>query len=165
MAEEKISRDGYSVDRYNKKRKIAACLVFILKGGDTMPILFLIAGSIILVSVLKHRRRRRAGPRKAIRAVSARNQTQKPPQTDQEKERRAICRDYNRRIKSELEKKQARDDIDHLEQRKRDLLTAYSKIPDNNDERTIKRRITYDNAIRNTEKQIERAYMILHRTY
>ena len=134
-----------------------------------MPILFLIAGSVILVSILKHRRRRRAGPRKAIRTVtnaciSARNRTYKTPQTDQEKERRAICRDYNRRIKSELEKKQARDDIDHLEQRKRDLLTAYSKIPDNNDERTIKRRITYDNAIRNTEKQIEKAYMILHRT-
>ena len=134
-----------------------------------MPILFLIAGFIILVSILKHRRRRRAGPRKAIRTAvktvsHARNRTQKAPQRDQEKERLKICRDYNRRLKSELDKKQARDDIDHLEQRKRDLLTAYSKIPDNNDERTIKRRITYDNAIRNTEKQIEKAYMILHRT-
>ena len=135
-----------------------------------MPILFLIAGSVILVSIIKCKSRRRAGPRKAIRTAvktvsHARNQTPKTPQRDPEKERRAICRDYNRRIKSELEKKQARDDIDHLEQRKRDLLTAYSKIPDNDDERTIKRRITYDNAIRNTEKQIERAYMILRRTY
>lgn len=135
-----------------------------------MPILFIIAGSIILVSILKHRNRRRAGPGKVnrtatMRTVSARNQTQKASQMDQEKERRAICRDYNRRIKYELDKKQARDDIDHLEQRKRDLLAAYSKIPDNDDERTIKHRIVYDNAIRNTEKQIERAYMILHRTY
>ncbi len=135
-----------------------------------MPILFLIAGSVILVSILKHRRRRRAGPCKAIRTAVktisyARNQTQKAPQMDQEKERRAICRDYNRRIKAELERKQAREDIYHLEQRKRDLLAAYSKIPDNNDERTIKRRITYDNALRQTEKQIEKAYMILHRTY
>ena len=135
-----------------------------------MPILFIIAGSIILVSILKHRRRRRVGPgkanRTAVKTVSCtRNQTQKAPQVDPEKERLKICRDYNRRIKAELERKQAQEDIYHLEQRKRDLLTAYSKITDNNDERTIKRRVTYDNAIRNTEKQIERAYMILKRTY
>lgn len=135
-----------------------------------MPILFLIAGCVILVSILKHRRRRRAGPRKAIRTAVkpvsyARNQTPKTPQRDPERDRLKVCRDYNRRIKAELERKQAQEDIYHLQQRKRDLLAAYSKIPDNGDERTIKRRITYDNAIRNTEKQIERAYMILHRTY
>lgn len=135
-----------------------------------MPILFIIAGSIIVGSILKHRRRRRAGPRKAIRTAVktvsyARNQTQKAPQRDPEKERLKVCRDYNRRIKAELEKRQAADDITHLEQRKADLLKAYAQLPDNNDERTIKRRIVYDNAIRNTEKQIERAYMILHRTY
>lgn len=135
-----------------------------------MPILFIIAGSIILVSILKHRRRRRSGSRKAIHTstsacLSARNQTQKAPQRDPEKERLKICRDYNRRIKAELERNQARDDITHLEQRKKDLLVAYSKLPDNDDERTIKRRITYDNAIRTTDKQIEKAYMILHRTY
>lgn len=128
-------------------------------------------GGVIVLSILCRKRRRRcAGPRKSIRTVTsaclyARNQTQKAPQRDPEKERRAICRDYNRRIKAELEKRQAADDITHLEQRKRDLLAAYSNIPDNNDERTIKRRIVYDNAIRNTEKQIERAYMILKRTY
>lgn len=135
-----------------------------------MPILFIIAGSIILVSILKHRRRRRAGPRNAIRTAVktvsyARNQTYKAPQMDLERERLKICRDYNRRIKAELERNQARDDITHLEQRKKDLLVAYSKLPDNDDERTIKRRITYDNAIRTTDKQIEKAYMILHRTY
>jgi hypothetical protein len=84
---------------------------------------------------------------------------------DQEKERRAICRDYNRRIKADLEKRQAADDITHLEQRKADLLKAYEKIPDADTERNIRRRIAYDNAIRNTDKQIEKAYMILHRTY
>lgn len=135
-----------------------------------MPILFLIAGSVILVSILKHRRRRRAGPRKAIRTVSStcistRNQTQKAPQMDTERDRLKICRDYNRRIKADLEKRQAADDITHLEQRKADLLKAYEQIPDADTERNIKRRIAYDNAIRNTDKQIERAYMILHRTY
>lgn len=135
-----------------------------------MPILFLIAGSIILVSILKHWRRRRTGPRKAIRTAAktvsyARNQTQKTPQRDAEKERLRICRDYNRRIKAELEKRQAADDITHLEQRKADLLKAYEQIPEADTERNIKHRIAYDNAIRNTDKQIEKAYMILHRTY
>lgn len=141
-----------------------------MKERDTMPILFIIAGSIIVVSILKHRRRRRAGPRKAIRTAVktvsyARNQTQKAPQMDPEKERLRICRDYNRRIKAELEHRQAVDDITHLEQRKADLLKAYEQIPEANTERNIKRRIAYDNAIRNTDKQIEKAYMILHRTY
>lgn len=135
-----------------------------------MPILFLIAGSIILVSILKHRNRRRAGPGKVnrtatMRTVSARNQTQKAPQMDPEKERLRICRDYNRRIKADLEKRQAADDITHLEQRKADLLKAYEQIPETDTERNIRRRVAYDNAIRNTDKQIEKAYMILHRTY
>lgn len=129
-----------------------------------------ITGAIIAGSILKHRGRRRAVPRKSIRtaakAVSyARNQTQKAPQSDPEKERLKVCRDYNRRIKADLEKKQAADDIIHLKQRKADLLKAYAQLPDNYDERTIKRRIAYDNAIRSTDKQIEKAYMILHRTY
>lgn len=138
-------------------------------------LLIMTVGGIIVLSILCRKRRRRAGPRKAIctattRTVTsaclpARNQTPKTPQMDPERERQRICRDYNRRIKADLEKKQAQDDIYHLQQRKRDLLAAYNKIPDNDDERTIKRRITYDNAIRNTEKQIEKAYMILHRTY
>lgn len=122
-----------------------------------------IAGAIIAGSILKKRKRRLRTVSR--RTVSALNQTQKAPQRDPEKERLKVCSDYNRRIKADLEKKQAADDIIHLKQRKADLLKAYSKIPDNNDERTIKHRIVYDNAIRNTEKQIERAYMILHRTY
>ena len=125
-------------------------------------LLVMTIGGLIVLSILCRKRRRRTVSR---RIVYARNQTQKAPQRDPEKERLKVCRDYNRRIKAELERKQAQEDIYHLEQRKRDLLTAYSKITDNNDERTIKRRVTYDNAIRNTEKQIERAYMILKRTY
>jgi hypothetical protein len=84
---------------------------------------------------------------------------------DQEKERRAICRDYNRRIKAELEHRQAADDIIHLKQRKADLFKAYEQIQGEDTERNIRRRIAYDNAIRNTDKQIEKAYMTLHRTY
>lgn len=134
-----------------------------------MITVFLIGG-IIVLSILCRKRRRRAGPCKAIRTAVktisyARNQTQKAPQRDPEKERLKVCRDYNRRLKSELDKKQARDDITHLEQRKADLLKAYEQIPEADTERNIRRRIAYDNALRQTEKQIERAYMILKRTY
>lgn len=125
-------------------------------------LLVMTIGGIIVLSILCRKRRRRTVSR---RTVPARNQTQKAPQMDPEKERKAICRDYNRRIKAELEKRQAADDITHLEQRKADLLKAYEQIPDADTERNIKRRIAYDNAIRNTDKQIEKAYMILHRTY
>jgi hypothetical protein len=125
-------------------------------------LLVVIAGAIIAGSIAKKRKRRTVSKR----TVSARNS--KPgiaPQLDMERERQKICRDYNRRIKAELEHRQAADDITHLEQRKADLLKAYEQIPEADTERNIRRRIAYDNAIRNTDKQIEKAYMTLHRTY
>lgn len=125
-------------------------------------LLVITIGGLIVLSILCRKRRRRTVSK---RTVSARNQTYKAPQMDQEKERRAICRDYNRRIKADLEKRQASDDIIHLEQRKADLLKAYEQISEADTERNIRRRIAYDNAIRNTDKQIEKAYMILHRAY
>lgn len=135
-----------------------------------MPILFLIACSVILASVLKGKRRRKRSLHKAVRFVAsanltARSQTIKAPQRDVEKERLMVCRDYNRRLKAELEHKQAQEDIYHLEQRKADLLKAYRQLPDDDTERTIKKRIAYDNSIRTADKQIEKAYMILKRTY
>lgn len=121
-----------------------------------------ITGAIIAGSILKKRRRSKRTV--TTRTVYARNASVKSPE-QLEKDRRKIAADYNRRIKADLEKRQAADDIIHLKQRKADLLKAYEQIPDANSEQIIKRRIAYDNAIRSTEKQIERAYMILHRTY
>ena len=136
-----------------------------------MPILFLIAAGVTLSILLRKRKRHkrtgaaRTGSTRTVYTVPARNQTQKAPQTDPERERLKICRDYNRRIKAELEKRQAADDIIHLNQRKADLLKAYEQIPETDTEKAIRKRIAYDNAIRTTDKQIEKAYMILHRTY
>ena len=126
-------------------------------------LLVMTIGGLIVLSILHRKRRRRTVSRRSITAWSS-----KPgiaPRLDTERERQKICRDYNRRIKAELEKRQAADDITHLEQRKADLLKAYEQIPEAGTERNIRRRIAYDNAIRNTDKQIEKAYMILHRTY
>lgn len=123
--------------------------------------LIAITGAIIAGSILKKRKRRKRTV--TVRTVYARNASVKSPE-QLEKDRRKIAADYNRRIKADLEKRQAADDIVHLEQRKADLLKAYEQIPDANSEKIIKRRIAYDNAIRATEKQIEKAYMVLHRS-
>lgn len=121
-----------------------------------------IAGAIIAGSILKKRRRRNRTA--TVRTVSARNASVKSPEQLENDRRKAVA-DYNRRIKAELERKQAQEDIYHLEQRKRDLLKAYEQLPETDTEKTIRKRIAYDNAVRSTEKQIEKAYMILHRTY
>lgn len=126
-----------------------------------VSILIAITGAIIAGSILKKRKRRRRTV--TTRTVYARNASVKSPE-QLEKDRRKIVSDYNRRIKADLEKRQAADDIIHLEQRKADLLKAYEQLPDANSEQIIKRRIAYDNAIRSTEKQIEKAYMVLHRS-
>lgn len=121
-----------------------------------------ITGAIVAGSILKKRKRRKRTV--TTRTVYARNASVKSPE-QLEKERRKAVSEYNRRIKADLEKRQASDDIIHLEQRKHDLLKAYEQLPETDTEKTIRKRIAYDNAIRSTEKQIEKAYMILHRTY
>lgn len=124
-----------------------------------LSLLIGITGAIIAGSIAKKRRRRTV----TTRTVSARNiNTPSPEQL--EKDRRKAVSEYNRRIKADLERKQAQEDIIHLEQRKRDLITAYNQISDAETEKAIRKRIAYDNAIRATEKQIEKAYMILHRS-
>jgi hypothetical protein len=84
-----------------------------------------------------------------------------PP--DPAKLQRIADRERLQRLKAE----QAAADLIHLEQVKADLLKAYdaSGAADGDSEKAIKKRIAYDNAIRKTEKQIEKAYMTLHRTY
>lgn len=132
-------------------------------------LLFMAIGVIIALSILCRKRRRRPARSRTARTVTNRTVSARNINTtnaaQSEKDRRKVVADYNRRIKCELERNQARDDIIHLEQRKADLLKAYEQLPDANSEKIIKRRIAYDNAIRATEKQIEKAYMILHRTY
>ena len=123
--------------------------------------LIAITGAIIAGSILKKRKRRRRTV--TTRTVHARNANVKSPE-QLEKDRRKAVSEYNRRIKADLEKRQASDDIIHLEQRKRDLLKAYEQLPETDTEKNIRKRVAYDNAIRQTEKQIEKAYMVLHRS-
>lgn len=72
-----------------------------------------------------------------------------------EQQRRQTERSRLERLKAD----QAAADLIHLEQVKADLLKAYnaSGAADGDSEKAIRKRIAYDNAIRRTEKQIEKA--------
>ena len=80
-----------------------------------------------------------------------------------EQQRRQAERTRLERLKAE----QAAADLVHLEQVKADLLKAYdaSGAADGDSEKAIRKRIQYDNAIRRTEKQIEKAAFNADRKY
>lgn len=61
--------------------------------------------------------------------------------------------------REQFKRMQAEQDIIHYKQVKEDLLKAYDAagIEGSDTEKAIRRRISYDNAIRRTEKQIEKA--------
>ena len=84
----------------------------------------------------------------------------RPP--DPAKLQRIAERERLQRFKSD----QAAADLIHFEQVKADLLKAYdaSGAADGDSEKSIRKRIQYDNAIRRTEKQIEKAAYNARRT-
>ena len=97
-------------------------------------LLVITIGGIIALSILCRKRRKRTV---TTRTVYARNTSVKSPE-QLEKDRRKAVSEYNRRIKADLEKRQASDDIIHLEQRKRDLLKAYEQLPETDTEKNIR---------------------------
>lgn len=68
-------------------------------------------------------------------------------------------RDADRIRREQFKRSQAAADLVHYRQVKADLLKAYDAagIEGSDTEKAIRRRIAYDNAIRRTEKQIEKA--------
>lgn len=135
-----------------------------MKECDTMPILFLIVAGVTLSIVLSKRKRRKrtgAARTRAVRTVytiSARSQNAKTPEQ--------LRRDAERSRKERFKRYQAEQDIIHYRQVKRDLLTAYNVCGalSGDSEKAIRKRIQYDNAIRKTEKQIEKAMFDARRT-
>ena len=124
-----------------------------------MPILLLIAAGVTLSIVLsKRKRRKRTGAARTVYTISARNQYAKTPEQQR--------RDAERSRKEQFKRYQAEQDIIHYRQVKKDLLTAYNVCGalDGDTEKAIRKRIQYDNAIRKTEKQIEKAIFDARRT-
>lgn len=121
-----------------------------------------IAGLIVLCTVCKKRRRQ-------ARTGSARTVTTRTTKTvytlgtkspmDAEKLKRQQQRDADRIRKERFIQSQAAADLEHYKQVKADLLKAYdsSGALYGDTEKAIRKRIQYDNAIRRTEKQIEKA--------
>lgn len=124
-----------------------------------MPLLFLIAVGVALSIILKKRKRRkRSGAVRTVYTVSARSQSAKTPEQQR--------RDAERSRKEQFKRYQAEQDIIHYRQVKKDLLTAYNVCGalTGESEKAIRKRIQYDNAIRRTEKQIEKAMFDARRT-
>ena len=72
---------------------------------------------------------------------------------------RTVQRDADRIRREQFKRSQAAADVIHYTQVKQDLLAAYnaSGAASGDNEKAIRKRIQYDNAIRRTEKQIENA--------
>lgn len=79
---------------------------------------------------------------------------------------RTVQRDADRIRREQFKRSQAAADLVHYTQVKRDLMTAYnaSGAAYGDSEKAIRKRIAYDNAIRRTEKQIEKAAYDARRT-
>ena len=114
----------------------------------------IIAGVVILIVTTKHRRRRPA-QRAQTRTVTTRTITIKPsrPKTDEQMRREA-----RRAAAEQMKRRQAADDLIHLDQVKRDMLVAYQTARiDGDSEKAIRKRIAYDEQMRRIEKRIEKA--------
>ena len=109
----------------------------------------IIAGVVILIVTTKRRRRR------PTQTVTTRTVTIKPsrPKTGEQMRREA-----RRTAAEQMKRRQAADDLIHLDQVKRDMLTAYQAARiDGDTERAIRKRIAYDEQMRRIEKRIEKA--------
>lgn len=122
-----------------------------------------IAGVVLLIILSRKRKNRPRGPSRTVTTKTTRTvytipaRSQKP--MDAEKLKQQQQRDAARRQKEQFNRIQAEKDMIHYTQVKKDLLTAYnaSGAVYGNTEEAIRKRIQYDNAIRRTEKQIEKA--------
>ena len=131
-----------------------------------MITLSIIAGVVLLIILSRKRKKRPRGPSRTqytkttrtVCTISARSQNAKTPEQQR--------RDAERSRKEQFKRYQAEQDIIHYRQVKRDLLTAYNVCGalSGDSEKAIRKRIQYDNAIRKTEKQIEKAMFDARRT-
>lgn len=114
----------------------------------------IIAGVVILIVTTKHRRRRPAQHTRT-QTVTTKTITIKPsrPKTAEQMRREA------RRAESDqMRRRQAAEELIHLDQVRRDMLSAYQTARiDGDSEKAIRKRIAYDEQMRRIEKRIEKA--------
>lgn len=127
-----------------------------------MVTIAIIAGVVLLIILSKKRRRPvRTGSTRTVTTRTVKTVytlgTKKP--ADAEKLKRQQQRDAEKARKEQFNRIQAEKDMIHYNQVKADLLKAYDAagIEYGDTEKAIRKRIQYDNAIRRTEKQIEKA--------
>ena len=130
-----------------------------------MTALSIIAGVVLLIILSKKRRRpARTG---STRTVTTRTiKTVYTPGTKKPADAEKLKRQAEKVRKEQFNRMQSAADLIHYNQVKADLIKAYdsSGALYGDSEKAIRKRIAYDNAIRRTEKQIEKAAYNARRT-
>ena len=114
----------------------------------------IIAGVVILIVTTK-RRRRRPAQHTRTQTVTTKTITIRPsrPKSAEQMQREARRAEADR-----MKRRQAAEELIHLDQVKRDMLTAYQTARiDGDSEKAIRKRIAYDEQLRRIEKRIEKA--------
>ena len=130
----------------------------------------IITGVVLLIILSKKRRPARTGSTRTVTTRTVKTVYTLTPGTkkpvDAEKLKQQQQHDAARRQKEQFNRMQAAADLIHYTQVKKDLLQAYnvSGAVYGDTEKAIRKRIQYDNAIRRTEKQIEKAAYNAKRT-
>ena len=110
---------------------------------------------IVIRIVTTKRRRRRPAQRVRTQTITTRTVTIKPsrPKTAEQMQREARRAEADR-----MKRRQAAEELIHLDQVRRDMLSAYqtAKI-DGDSEKAIRKRISYDEQMRRIERRIEMA--------
>lgn len=129
-------------------------------------LLFMTIGGLITLAVLLRKKRRRR-----TRAGSGRTVTTRTTKTvytlgTKSPNRQQLDRSAQKARNDQFKRYQAAADLDHYKQVKADLLKAYERSGAlyGDSEKAIRQRVQYDNAIRRTEKQIEKAAYIASAT-
>lgn len=126
-----------------------------------------IIGGIVCGIIFGKKRRRRRTTRTVRTVTTKTTVTIRPSRTAPSMERK-LQADKARAARLELNRSQAREDLGHIEQMRRDILKCYasaeaeynSALTDRKKETALRRMIGYDAKLRQLDKQRERAAMI-----
>ena len=117
---------------------------------------------VVLLIVLSRKRKNRARGQSQTRTVTTRTTKTVYTLGTKSPNRQQLDRSAQKARSDQFKRYQAAADLDHYKQVKADLLKAYERSGAlyGDSEKAIRQRIQYDNAIRRTEKQIEKAAYI-----
>ena len=124
--------------------------------------------AIIFCSIFGKKRSRRRRTTRTVRTVTTKTTVTIRPSGTAPSVARKLQADKERAARLELNRSQAREDLEHIEQMRRDILKCYASaeaeynaaLTDRKKETALRRMVGYDAKLRQLDKQRERAAMI-----